>query len=112
MSPIETTKKYVDLENSGDLDAVAKLFAEEATYSSSNLGIFFGISSIMEMKRSFFAGLSEFHWQVPGYEEIKPGVVEFSFSFAGRSASGEEIKREGEEIVVVNSRGQIQHVQV
>ena len=54
MSPIATVQHYFDLSNNRNLEKVFKLFALEATYSSDNTGLHFGISDIRDMMQNFF----------------------------------------------------------
>ncbi len=70
MNPIEIVKKYVELSNLAHIDEIAFLLDEEATYSSQNVGMHYKKEKILEMKKAFFAGLSEQNWEVNEY--IRP----------------------------------------
>ncbi|MCA1480894.1 hypothetical protein, partial [Bradyrhizobium sp. NBAIM08] len=112
MTPLEITKKYVDLSNDGQISLIANLLDNNATYSSENVGIHYGKEAILQMKNKFFAGLTHHHWEVLEYDQIKDQIIGFQYKFTGKNLNGDEIKKSGYEIVVINLEGYIQHVEV
>ncbi|MGI9335246.1 MAG: nuclear transport factor 2 family protein [Gammaproteobacteria bacterium] len=102
---------YFDLSNQGKLADIEKLFTPSSTYSSANTGVYLGAEQIMEMQTKFFASFKTMGWVVHSFEEVKPGVVLFDFTFSGTTLDGETIHRPGREYVIVYN-GKLQHVEV
>ncbi len=112
MTPLQVTKNYVELSNNGKLDLIAELIDLNATYSSENVGMHYGLEAILQMKAKFFSNLLEHHWDVLEYELIQDRIIRFRFNFIGKDQKGIEIKKSGIETVVVNLQNKIQHVEV
>ncbi len=111
MSPLATVQHYFDLSNNRDLEKVFKLFALDATYSSDNTGLYFGISDIRNMMQKFFDHYPELHWEIHSIQETTPQIVELNFTLRGTDTRGEKIIRPGIERIVVVSE-QLRHVEV
>lgn len=108
---IELAQHYFDLSNDSDLDAIRELMISSTTYSSANTGLFLGVDDIIAMQTEFHAGFESLNWQVNAVEEIKPGIVQFDFTFYGRRRNGETVQSHGIETVVVHA-GKIQHIEI
>ena len=111
MSPLATVQHYFDLSNNRNLEKVFKLFALEATYSSDNTGLHFGISDIRDMMQSFFDHYPELHWEIHSIQETTPQIIELDFTLRGTDTRGEKIIRPGIERIVVVSE-QLRHIEV
>ena len=111
MSPIATVQHYFDLSNNRNLEKVFKLFALEATYSSDNTGLYFGISDIRDMMQNFFDNYPKLHWEIHSIQETTSQIVELNFTLRGTDTQGEKIIRPGiERIVVVDEH--LRHIEV
>ena len=111
MSPLATVQHYFDLSNNRDLEKVFKLFALDATYSSDNTGLYFGISDIRDMMQKFFDHYPELHWEIHSIQETTPHIIELDFTLRGTDTRGEKIIRPGIERIVVVSE-QLRHIEV
>ena len=111
IEPIEIAKRYFELSNERDLDGIAEILADSATYSSENTGMHFGKKNILVMTKTFFESFTELHWEVHEITEEKPGAILFDFTLTGTKNDGEKISRDGLEYVVVHE-GKVQHVEV
>jgi len=111
MTALEVTKKYFELSNNRRLDEVFVLFAEDATYSSDNTGLYFGVSEIRQMMTGFFNSFPELFWEATTIEEVKPNIVEVSFTLKSTDKTGKQASTSGiERVVVVNDK--IRHIEV
>ncbi len=108
---VQITEQYIRLSNERDLDTIRTLFTPSSTYSSDATGIFLGVEQIMEMQSKFFALFPYLRWDVQELEEVKPGVVRFTFTLHAQNEHGEDSVRQGVEHVVV-FEDNIQHVEV
>lgn len=111
MSATSIARQYFELSNARDLGAIENLFADEATYSSDNTGLYFGKQDIMDMVQAFFDSFPYLHWAIDSIEEKTPQIVEIYFTVSSRNRDGNEINRKGKETVVVTDR-KIRHVEV
>jgi ketosteroid isomerase-like protein len=111
MSNIEVATHYFQLSNQGDLAAIRDLFDQRATYSSSNVGLYYEVGNILEMMTSFFEQYQERVWTIDAVEEVKPHIVRVEFSFKGRLQSGEDQFRRGVEHLVIDG-SKIRHIEV
>ncbi len=111
MTAIETAKLYFELSNKSDLEAVAKLFADTATYNSQTTGCHSGVSNIMLMQKEFHGKFSSLGWRVNSTKEIRPGTILFDYNFSGTLLDGGEINSSGLEYVTVHN-GKIQNVEI
>lgn len=111
MSATEVTQLYFDLSNERNLERIFMLFAEDATYSSDNTGLYFGIASIKEMVAGFYDNFPSLHWEIHKLEQTSPNIAEVSFTLTATDKDGHDITRPGIERVVVVG-GKIRHVEV
>ena len=95
-------KRYIELSNAHDLDAIEAMFSEDATYRSSNVGEYQGRGKIMAMMRKFFALRPDISWQIDELREIEGGI-EFDF----RTCDGQ-----GTERVYFDDAGLIRRIEV
>ena len=100
-------RRYVELSNAHDLDAIEAMFHEDATYQSANVGEHEGREAILVMMRAFFAHNPNIRWDVDAYREIDDGGVEFDFT--ARAGGGE---RRGTERIYFDDAGRIRRVEV
>lgn len=111
MSALVTAKEYFDLSNARDLEGIANIFAEDATYSSDNTGLYYGKNDIMTMINGFFSSFSELNWVVHSIEEKTPHIVEMDFTFTGKDQNGSDVERRGlESLIIVD--GKIRHIEM
>ena len=111
MTASSVAKTYFDLSNARELNAVFELFAEDATYSSDNTGLYFGLQDIRNMMSAFFETFPYLHWEVHSLNAATAQIIEIEFTLTARNAAGEESIRPGiERIVVVGDK--IRHVEV
>ncbi|MDX1512923.1 MAG: nuclear transport factor 2 family protein [Gammaproteobacteria bacterium] len=109
----EIARKYVESSNAHDLEAIEKMFLENASYESAYVGRFEGWESIAVMMREFFERLPDVEWQVDGINDVEVNVVEFPFVMRGTdSRSGERVERRGVERIHFTDAGRICHVEV
>lgn len=111
MNPIETAKKYFELSNQRKLEAIPSLLHEDATYSSDNTGLHYGVEAIMEMMTRFYANFPKLHWTIDAIDEIRPHIVEIDFILTATDSNGREITRSGIERIVI-SDSVIKHIEV
>lgn len=95
--PIQLAENYIALSNAGNLSSIWNCFAADATYQSSQLGTFEGLSEIQAMMRGFYQKYAQPHWEVEHYRKLDYDTVEFSFQMTGRDSSGKDIHRRGVE---------------
>ena len=111
MSALSIAKEYFRLSNERDLNAIANMFAEDATYSSDNRGLYFGREDIMQMVQGFFGSFPELGWEIDASEEKTEHIVEIAFTFTGRDKHGQAVSRQGLESLVIQG-DKIRHVDV
>jgi hypothetical protein len=110
---IDAARRYVELSNAGALSEALAMFADDATYESSQVGAFEGREAIGAMMRAFFAKFPGPHWEVPAYHEREPGEVEFDFVMTATAAeSAERIERRGTERISFDNAGRIRRIVV
>lgn len=111
MPALTTAKEYFRLSNSRDMEGIADLFADDATYSSDNTGLFFGKKDIMGMVVNFFNSFPELSWVVHSIEERTPYIVELNFTCLAKDEKGASTERQGVESLIIRD-GKIRHVEV
>ena len=102
---------YFALSNARDLESIFAMFAADATYSSDNTGLYFGIQDIRKMMTAFFEAYPSLHWEVHSRTALSDHIVEIQFTLKARNSANEELVRPGTERIVV-SGGKIAHVEV
>ncbi len=103
----DRARRYVELSNAHDLDAIETMFQQDATYQSANVGEHEGREAILVMMRAFFAHNPDIRWDVHEYRSLDDGGVEFDFTArAGGTA------RRGTERVYFDDAGLIRRVEV
>ena len=106
-------RKYVELSNQHDLNAILPMFDDNATYSSSQAGRFSGKEAIGEMMGQFFSIFPDVSWKVTSYRTVKTRNIEFSFLMhATNEQTGEPITREGIECIIFTFDNLISHIEV
>jgi hypothetical protein len=110
-SSLEITKLYFDLSNQADLAAIEPLFQADATYSSVNTGLYYGIDSIFPMMQAFFSAHQKLTWHAHSIEPLNDYITELHFSCEAINNAGETKNFSGVERVVVVD-GLIRHVEV
>ncbi len=111
MNNIALVQHYFDLSNNRDLENIFELFALNATYSSDNTGLYFGISDIRGMMQGFYDTYPDLRWEIHSIEETTSEIVTLNFTLRGTDTQGKKIIRAGiERIVVVDE--QLWHVEV
>ena len=108
---LSTTELYFKLSNQGDLDAISSLFHRNATYSSSQTGLYFGTEDIMAMMQAFFAAFKHLYWHIDDIKPLTEHIVEVSFSCTSIDWSDTKSHRHGiEKVVVVDNL--IKHIEI
>jgi hypothetical protein len=111
MTNLEIAKHYFDLSNESDLTGIASLFTDSTTYSSQVTGLYLGKDEILKMQKIFHGKFSSLRWRVNSIEEVKPGIVKFSYDFVAETPGGEKIKSSGIEYIIIHG-GKIQHIEI
>ncbi|MCX7554292.1 nuclear transport factor 2 family protein [Marinicella sp. S1101] len=107
----EIAQLYFDLSNQADLSAIEKLIHPEATYSSVNTGLYYGIENIMLMMRAFFDQYQSLQWQIKSIEQLDQHITELYFDCeACKNNSEIDVFSGVERIVVVG--GLIRYIEV
>ncbi len=106
-------RKYVELSNQHDLNAILPMFDDNATYSSSQAGRFSGKEAIGEMMGQFFDLFPDVSWKVTSYRTVEDRSIEFSFLMhATNEQTSETINREGIERIIFTFGNLISHIEV
>ena len=105
------TEKYFALSNARDLKSIFSLLDPKATYSSDNIGLFYGREDIRKMMTAFFADYPAIHWTVLELRELSEHITEVDFAVASTDREGNETERLGVERIVAAS-GTIRHIEV
>lgn len=109
----DLARLYVERSNRHVLDEVFPMFDPEATYRSSQLGLFEGLDQIREMMTGFFANFPDVHWTVDAYRADAHDTVSFEFTMRARNAeTGQAVARRGLETITFTEEGLIRHVEV
>ncbi len=107
----DTTKRYFELSNQGDLSTIKTMFHPEATYSSTNTGLYYGVEDIMVMMQSFFAQFEAIDWHIDALKTHGEHITEVAFTCRTTDLHGTQLKRTGTERLVV-AEGLIRHIEV
>lgn len=108
---IEVAKKYFEVSNKSDMEAIASMMTPTTTYSSVRQGVFLGVDQIIEMQTAFHRSFEYLNWEVKSVEEIRPGVVLLDFILHAQKSGEEKVAIPGDEYVIVQD-GKLQHVEV
>ncbi|MGI9316720.1 MAG: nuclear transport factor 2 family protein [bacterium] len=110
---IELAKAYVALSNSHQLGLIIGLFANDAQYSSSNVGSYSGPGAIQKMMSQFFNQYPDVFWHTDEFKHSGHNCVQFRFELtATNKATGQRIERVGNEEIEFNSDGLIARLEV
>ena len=110
---IRLAEKYVSLSNAHDLDRIFRMFATDASYSSSTVGNFEGVLQIKTMMRGFFERFPDVYWEVSSYCSIADQVVVFNFARRATDLErGELVQVEGVERIEFTADGLIRRIEV
>ena len=108
MNAVAQAWRYLDLSNARDLDAIFRLFADDATYRSSQVGEYAGRAAIEGMMRDVFGRYPDAHWEVEEVTSLPDGGAEFDF----RMTAGGGVERHGHEKLWFDAAGRIRRVEV
>ena len=109
----DLAKRYVERSNSHELDDVFPLFDPEATYRSSQFGLFEGLDQIREMMTGFFTTFPDVHWTVDAYGQKTDDTASFEFTMrATHAETGQSVERWGRETIRFTEEGLIRHIEV
>lgn len=110
---IELAKAYVALSNAHQLVLVDKMFAKNAVYDSTGVGLFEGCEAITSMMKSFFSQYPDVHWKTQNFHYNSDDIVLFDFEMnATHIETGETVRREGKEQIVFTETGFISRLVV
>ena len=104
-------EEYFALSNDRDLTSIFTLLNPEATYSSNNTGLFFGVNDIRKMMTAFFADHPYVHWTILGLREFSEHITEVDLTVVSTDREGDQTERSGLERIVAAS-GTIRHIEV
>jgi len=105
------TQLYFELSNAGDLSTIKELIDPQATYSSANTGLYYGVFDIMTMMTAFFKSQQTLNWRIDSIQALTEYITEVHFTCHSIDALGQTTERTGiERIVVVD--GLIRHIEV
>ena len=105
------TEEYFALSNDRDLASIFNLLNPEATYSSNNTGLFFGVNDIRRMMTAFFADHPYIQWTILELRELSEHITEVDFTVVSTDREGDQTERAGLERIVAAS-GTIRHIEV
>ena len=109
----DLARLYVERSNLHVLDDVFPLFDREATYRSSQFGLFEGLDQIRDMMTGFFTTFPDVHWTVDAYREDSDDTASFEFTMrATHAETGQPVARRGLETISFTKEGLIRHVEV
>ncbi len=110
---IDLAKRYVERSNRHALHEVFAMFDPDATYRSSQFGLFEHLDQIREMMAGFFTTFPDVHWTVETYRAEAADTASFEFTMRARNAeTGEPVERRGLETITFTEEGLIRHVEV
>ncbi len=105
------TEEYFALSNDRDLTSIFTLLNPEATYSSNNTGLFYGVNDIRKMMTAFFAYHPYIHLTILELRELSDHITEVDFTVISTDREGDQAERSGLERIVAAS-GTIRHIEV
>ena len=105
------TEEYFALSNDRDLTSIFTLLNPEATYSSNNTGLFFGVNDIRKMMTAFFADHPYIQWPILELRELSEHISEVDFTVVSTDREGDQTEHSGVERIVAAS-GTIRHIEV
>lgn len=107
------TRRYLELSNAGELQAIAGMFAEDATYGSTNVGGHRGRAAITRMMTEFFGRYEELAWETGPLIPVGDRSVAFDFTRRCRERGADaSIEVRGHERLDFTDEGLIRHVEV
>ncbi len=109
----DLARLYVERSNRHELDDVFPMFDANATYRSSQFGLFEGLDQIREMMTGFFTTFPDVHWTVDDYRADSDDTASFEFTMRATNAeTGQAVARRGLETITFTDEGRIRHVEV
>ncbi len=105
------TQLYFELSNAGNLSAIEALIYPQATYSSANTGLYYGVTDIMTMMTAFFKSQHSLKWHIDSITALTEYITEVHFTCNSTDTSGKATERTGVERIVVVG-GLIRHIEV
>ena len=109
----DLARLYVERSNRHELDEVFPMFDANATYRSSQFGLFEGLEQIREMMTGFFTSFPDVHWTVDDYRADSDDTASFEFMMRATNAETEQaVARRGLETITFTDEGRIRHVEV
>ena len=110
---VDLAKQYVERSNSHALDDVFPMFDPDATYRSSQFGIFEGLNQIREMISGFFTTFPDVHWTLDTCRAVSDDTATFEFTMrATHAETGQAVERRGLETISFSEAGLIRHIEV
>ena len=109
----DLARVYVERSNRHVLDEVFPMFDPDATYRSSQFGLFESLDQIRDMMTGFFATFPDVHWTVDAYRADSDDTASFEFTMrASNAETGQYVERRGLEKITFTEDGLIRHVEV
>ncbi len=107
----QIARTYFNLSNSGDLDKITQLIQADATYSSDNTGLYYGVRDIMQMMQGFFNAHISINWHIEQLECLSEHIIEIKFTCQSTNHNGIKTARMGTERLVIDN-DKIRHIEV
>ena len=110
---IELAKAYAALSNAHHLILVDQMFAENAVYDSTGVGLFEGREAIASMMDGFFSQYPDVHWNTRNFTHGSDDIVLFDFEMsATHIETGQILHRKGVEKMIFTESGLISRLEV
>jgi ketosteroid isomerase-like protein len=109
---VEIARRYVDLSNRHDVEAIGGLLADDAVYRSGRVGSYRGRDDILGMMRRFFRHYPDVRWEVEEYSLDPDGAVRFAYRISGGATTGETLNGGGAETIRLSKEGRIVEIEV
>ena len=101
------------LSNAHQLVLVDKMFAKNAVYDSTGVGLFEGREDIASMMKGFFSQYPDVHWKTQNFHHNSDDTVLFDFEMnATHIETGKTVHREGIEQIIFTETGLISRLVV
>lgn len=109
----DLARLYVERSNSHELDEVFSMFDPDATYRSSQFGLFEGLDRIRDMMNGFFTTFPDVYWTVDAYRADSEDTASFEYTMrASNAETGTPVERRGLETITFTDDGLIRHIEV
>lgn len=110
---VELAKAYVALSNAHQLSLINQMFAKQANYNSTGIGLYEGQEAIANMMSSFFYQYPDVHWKAHNFRSDSHGNVLFDFEMKATHVDTRKTNyRDGIELIQFTQTGLISRLEV